>query len=207
MTISKHWSKLGKKRQNEILILVVFATIALYLLAWHWGNYQNLLHEDKMAHRAENRLQNVIRDMPEAPVLQGNITRDIESVKQKLLLLKTDFDQVNSMFMPVDSVQKYQGLRLEISDLANQNNIYLTDIKELRLEGTNVLIDLENNWKRPLIQYSMAPSYDELMGFLKGLDKLSYQVSPVSIDVHAVVSDPSEVVQQQKLSVKLVLAL
>lgn len=207
MKVSKQWNKLGKKRQNEILILSVFATIGIYLLVWHWGNYQKLLHEVKMANRSENRLKNVLSDMPEAPVLQGNITKDIKSVREKISALDSDFKQVYSMFMPIDSVQNYQGLRLEISDLANANNIFLTDIKELRAEGTNILIDLENDWKRPLIQYSMNPSYDELIGFLKGLDKLSYQVSPVSISINALLSDPNEVVQQQKLSVTLVLAL
>ena len=207
MKVSKQWNKLGKKRQNEILILSVFATIGIYLLVWNWGNYQKLLHEVKMANRSENRLKNVLSDMPEAPVLQGSITKDIKSVREKISALDSDFKQVYSMFMPIDSVQNYQGLRLEISDLANANNIFLTDIKELRAEGTNILIDLENDWKRPLIQYSMNPSYDELIGFLKGLDKLSYQVSPVSISINALISDPNEVVQQQKLSVTLVLAL
>lgn len=213
----KQWNRLGKKRQNEILIALFFGVLGLYLLGWHWQNYNKLAHAENMVNRAENRLQLKADAIPEMPKTAGSIDKELGDYTDKQKNLGTEYDQISSIFLPFSDVEKYQSLRLSISDLAENLNIRVNSVTEinqgevaLNTAGNPTGMFLSKRWGRPLINYQMNMRFIDLLNFLEGLETLEYQVSSVSLEIEAElaegdnVNDPS---LPQYLNINLVLAL
>ncbi len=213
----KYWNSLGKKKQNQWLITFTFMVVGIYLLAWHWQNYKALEHANNMVNRAENRLQLKVDAIPESPPTAGQLVKKISEQSSKKRELEFEYQQISSIFMPLDDIQSYQNLRLSISDLAESNGVRVESVNEVNKgalvmaeDGKQVKLVISEKWGRPLIEYQMSLSYIDLLNFMEGLEQLEYQVSVVRVEIEAELADEDVVVDvnaDQFLSVQMVMAL
>ncbi|MBF6057384.1 hypothetical protein [Thiomicrorhabdus heinhorstiae] len=212
------WNRLGRKKQNQILMLVTFGVVGMYLLLWHWGNYQALTHTESMVSRAENRLQLKTKEVPKMPESSLSLEKKYKEMEEVKAGLQVEYQQLSSVFMPLNDIQVYQNLQLGISDLAEVNRVRIqsvseigkASIKQAQAEREKVYFDTSNQWGRPLLKYQMNTRYGDLMAFLRELDSLTYQVSPVNIQIEAELADENaggDRSAQQYLNVMVVLAL
>lgn len=213
----KYWNSLGKKKQNQILIVFTFMVLGAYLLGWHWQNYTKLKHSENMVSRAENRLKLKVDSIPEPPLTAGQLDKEFVEQKEKKRELEFEFNQINSIFMPLDDIQAYQNLRLSISDLAEKNGVDIESVNEINRggslggsDGEQSKFTISEKWGRPLIEYRMNLRYIDFLNYIEGLEKLEYQVSVVKIEIEADLADEdavADVANEQFLSVQLVMAL
>ncbi|WP_319381307.1 hypothetical protein [Thiomicrorhabdus sp.] len=212
------WNRLGRKKQNQILMLVTFGVVGMYLLLWHWGNYQALTHTESMVSRAENRLQLKTKEVPKMPESSLSLEKKYKEMEEVKAGLQVEYRQLSSVFMPLNDIQVYQNLQLGISDLAEVNRVRIqsvseigkASIKQAQAEREKVYFDTSNQWGRPLLKYQMNTRYGDLMAFLRELDSLTYQVSPVNVQIEAELADENaggDRSAQQYLNVMVVLAL
>ncbi|GAB6071122.1 hypothetical protein JCM30760_22190 [Thiomicrorhabdus hydrogeniphila] len=209
----KQWNSLGRKKQNQILVLLTFGVVAIYLLGWHWQNYKALEFSENMVSRAENRLELKEKSIPKMPEAAGTYLKKIDEQTKKENELELEYNQISTLFMPLDNVQSYQALRLSISSLAEENHVRIESVNEVnkgaQTVAGNAKFLISKKWGRPLLKYHLHLRYFDLLNFIDELDSLDFQVSVVNIEVEAELVDEAtiDVSADQNLAVVLVLAL
>ncbi|MEJ2423798.1 MAG: hypothetical protein P8101_04955 [Candidatus Thiodiazotropha sp.] len=215
----KFWRLLGRKQQNQVLILVTALALGGYLVLWHLGNYRELAKTENLVSRERNRLENATGE-GKVPAPAAGLASQLESARRELADLRQRAGSRRGFFVPLDNSQEMQELRLSISSLAESRGVYIQSVEEVgqpRAEDVNAVLEpaslelnLDNPYKRPLLRYIATGNFFNLQRFLVDLDQLKYNVSPVRLSLGAILAEDIEaeaVVQAQYLDVEMVLSL
>lgn len=216
-----YWKKLSRKQQNQLLLLLVAALLGGY------GFYYSLLNKqigfiENMIGRAENRIQVKYGKLSEVKANPRALQSSLERLESSLQANQTRIQMLEARFAPPHSLAAMQEIRLEISRLAEQSGLVIK-----RMEGGGrarmgekrevapgkdfVELQLNNRYRRPLVNMVALAEFPGLLSFLDGLKTLRHTVSPVGVEVKARVPETlkSEVAVElrQQLEVRLLLAL
>jgi hypothetical protein len=176
------------------------------------GNYQKLSKDENMLSRAQNRLEVKQEAAPKLPQSVQNIEKQIEQEQELKKSLQSELQNSRLNLLGLDDIRGYQSLKLSISDLAVEHRVQIDSNKDLRGSGSKqstTTLDSENEWRRPLSQYSITAGFMDLRYFLRDLGKLPYAVAPVFLEIEAITEEDNQPADsgKQLLRVSLVLAL
>lgn len=215
----KFWQRLGRKQQNQVLVLATALTVGAYLGLWHLGNYRELNNTENLISRERNRIEARSADEQLPPPAAG-LAGELKSARERLDALQQQVVSRQGFFVPLSDTQAIQELRLSISALAESRGVRIQSIEEIGqpqaddantvLEPSHLEFNLDNPYGRPLLRYTATAGFYNLQRFLIDLGLLSYNVSPVRLGLSAVLAEDAEAeaqVQEQYLDVELVLSL
>lgn len=218
--VRQWWKGLARKEQNLVLILV--STLCLGVYGFYYaGLYKEIAHAENMTNRAKNRIKvkySKVQEPKENPVLLKNrldeLMRALQEKNERLA-------EIEASLIPLDSMTHIQQMRLAISRLAERSGMIIRRMEGVQSRRTSntdsapgenfMQAQTDNRYRRPLIRVSATVAYRGLLAFLDGLSELEYNVSPVNLNVVALLPeklDPHAALQQQQyLQLQIVLAL
>ncbi len=218
--LQQWWKPLPRKQQNQMLVLLMAVVLGGYGV-YFLGLNKEIKQAENMMNRTKNRMAakyKNIKELKQSPVL---IKKKLDALTVNLQQKSDKLAVLEALLMPNDSMKDVQKMRLSISQLAENSAMVISRMEGKISRSISDIADkpgesflrdqLNNRFHRPLIQVVSTVSFKGLMAFLEGLKKLEYNVSPVEINIHALVPeelDPDTALEQQQfLRVRLLLAL
>ncbi len=209
---------LSANNKNKILIVVCALAVAAYFGLHYPDLSKKVDHEENMINRRLNRMETRLQTPPEPTTSPAVLQQNLAALDASLLETKARLAQLSARFVPLDKMDRFQNLRLEISNLAEENRLSIqriTGLSENRNnnsssgQGVRVLEDAANNrFGRPLLSLTARGQFGGIMRFLDQLDGLSHNVSVVRLSIAAI--DPADIDQRQPgqpLSFDILMAL
>jgi len=214
------WKPLPRKQQNQMLVLFMAVVLGGYG-AYFISLNKDIKHAENMMNRSKNRMAAKYKNIKEPK-------QNPAVIKKKLDILAADLQQksdrlagLEESLMPLDSMTHVQQMRLSISQLAERSGMVIRKMEgriDRRMSDVEsepgeefLRAQLNNRYQRPLINLTSTVDFRGLLAFLDGLQGLDYNVSPVKINIHALVPDqldPDSALQQQQfLRLRILLAL
>jgi hypothetical protein len=218
--LTQWWKSLARKQQNQMLILIMAAVLGVYGL-YYIGLNKEIAHAEAMVDRAKNRIKRKYRKIQtpkENPVL---LKKKLDELSVSLSQQQDKLRRVEVLLMPLDAMEHVQKIRLSISRLADHSGMTIRKMEGKITRRTSNIRSVprkdflksqtNNRYRRPLLEVVATVDFRGLLVFLDGLEQLEFNVSPVNIQVNALVPDnlnPEQALEQQQfLQVKLLLAL
>lgn len=209
------WNSLPKKEQNLVLILFSAVIIGGYLGFVYLSLGKEVFETQKLVNRKKNRLEVKTKNIGKIDDKAMVYEEKIKKIEPQLKKLQDKYNNLRKRFVPLDSPEKIESLRLEISEYARFANVAIINMgtvggRKADLPETNADITrkniLNNTFKRMLIEINSYTTFKGLLGFLDGMDELSYYASIVQINIKAVVPE-MEPGQYEKASSKKLIAV
>ncbi|MDP2683012.1 MAG: hypothetical protein Q8P28_09475 [Deltaproteobacteria bacterium] len=134
--------------------------------------------------RAKLKETNLPKEPSEDDILQ--ITNELAGIEQEIEQWQTRIHSYEQRFVPHDSSELFQALKVEISGLARAHGVLI--VKDVSYHGTSQ--DASLAWflgkglpQRLFRQITIESSYPDLRRFIIGLKGLSYYVTIVRFEI------------------------
>ncbi|MEM7173106.1 MAG: hypothetical protein AAF530_23285 [Pseudomonadota bacterium] len=209
---------ISSSNKNKILILVCALAIASYFGLHYQQLSKDVQHEENMINRRLNRMETRLQAPPEPTISPAVLEQRLAALDESLQTTRTSLAQLSAQFVPLDAMDRFQTLRLEISNLAEDNRLAVERITGLseggQTNGTNevgnqVLEDAaKNRFGRPLVLLVARGRFGGIMRFLEQLETMSYNVSVVRLNIAAAELNEGEDQRRgQPLALDILMAL
>jgi hypothetical protein len=220
IALKQWWQGMSHKDQNLVLVLGAMLCLGLYGF-YYAGLYKDIAHAESMISRANNRIKvkyDKVQEPKENPVL---LKKQLDDLKLTLQEKNKKLAEIEASLIPLDSMEHIQKMRLSLSRLAERSGMVIRRMEGVQSRRTSntasvpgedfLRTQTDNRYRRPLIKLNATVSFRGLLAFLDGLGELEYNVSPVNLNITALVPeklDPHGALQQQQyLQLQIVLAL
>lgn len=198
----KKWKKLSRADQIRTQVLIVSGMVALYA-PLYMSSSGKLFETTKMLRRRQDRIEkrtdmkHIDNDLPSI----RSVNSRIERVDEEIRKLTTAFEELDSGFMPIDSSEAQQKLKLDISTLADKSGIRLSSLSTRTSGGENLVLDPDT--RRPVLDLRASARYGQLLAFLNGLKDLPFYVSVINLNLEIPKPKKGEKTSGDLLSVQL----
>lgn len=205
--------------KNRILLLFVATLVALYFGLRYPQLNAEIAHEANMVSRKLNRLEVRKQDAPKPVASKRSLEQELEGLEQEMAVLDDRLAGLRLGFARLDSTEELQRLWLDVSALAQESRL---DVEQMQGYGSGARSgapasgvgslehEANNRYQRPLVTLKAKGGFAQLMGFLRGLQRLSFNVSVVRLGINAgppVARQDGDKRPAQPLSIDLVLAM
>ena len=180
--------------KNRILILFCATLVALYFGLRYPQLSAELSHEANMVNRKLNRLEVRKQDVPTPKVSAGVLEKRLADLTDEKDRLEGRLVGLRRGFATLESTEELQLLWLEVSSLARDSRLDVQQMQGYGSSGRNgstvtsvdfLAQEANNRYQRPLVKLRASGSFSQLMSFLRGLQRLSYNVSVVRVGINA----------------------
>ena len=185
--IINRWSKLSARERFRFQALFICFIIVIYGAVFYPLSRQKLTKAEGLLSRQLDRTKKRTVDAPTDVLSPQTVAKKIERVDEELNSIRTQFDELDSGFAPIDSTESRQLLMLEISSLAERTGVELLSASS---KGFSPGKDpgqpkVDPVIGRPLLEITANADYHRLMSFLSGLRELSFYVSVMKIKINS----------------------
>lgn len=182
------WQKLSPSERLRAQAIVASLLLGIYA-PFFFVSKGKLAESEKKIHRRADRIKKRAAtpdSLAGGPAPQA-IVKQIQEVDAKLTGIRASFDELDTGFAPVESIEMRQQLMLEISTLAERTGVEILSVarkgfspeKELGLPVVDPLLG------RPLLEVTANADFRRLLEFLHGLRDLSFYVAVMNLKVHS----------------------
>lgn len=185
------FASLSSAKKNQVLILICATLLAGYFGVWYPIKSQDVEHSENMVSRKQNRIQTRTSgvEMPKASARK--LENQLKALETQLTGVDGKLSDMSRKFVPLDTLEDLQTMRLEISQLAKISGVNVIEMgggkRDASISIENVMRrETANRFGRPLVALKAKATYAQLLRFTYGLNDLAYSVSIVNVDIVAI---------------------
>ncbi len=210
------WHKRTRTQQNQYLICFFVACFAIsFLLVAVCKKQTNRMQQEIAAIQAQDVNVRLSAEIP-AGVTVAELSTSLNVLRTATENVKKREVAIRQKMAPRGDLDAHQKLKVAISQLASNSDMLLDKMTDVGLSASEAeTLASEQRWnklaqnsiKRPLLHFEARASYQGLMQFLEGLNKLPYLVAPLHFDIQVKLQNDDDGMLRQWLSVTMVLSL
>lgn len=173
--IANKFQSLAAKERKQIIFLLASSLLAGYFF-WAASVWQGLFDARKFADRRANRIELKVGDV-NPPELKSEVSeKRLKSLQAQLTAKEQQLETFVSKLLPVDNRLALENHKLDITRLAESQGLEIGNFtsgfsKAASKSSGNSLQALKN---RPRFKLEAQGGYFQLIGFLDGLNQLTY---------------------------------
>lgn len=177
-SLQQKYKRLPAKEKTQLIILVICVVVSVYgfFAAMLW---QDMFEAEKLANRKANRIETRIGDIKE-PKLDSKISeKNLTKLKLELENSNAKIDKITQRFIPINDADRLQQLKLDISELADDMNLKISNFEVLGVELKDHEEELtefndtrSQYYKRPYFAIEAKSKFYALLNFIQALNQL-----------------------------------
>lgn len=177
-SLQQKYKRLPAKEKNQIIILVACVVISAYgfFAALLW---QDMFEAEKLANRKANRIETRIGDIAE-PKFDSKISdKNLAILQAELENANTNIKEITHKFIPINDADRLQQLKLDISELAEDMKLKISNFEVLGVElkaHEEELTEFSDTrsqyYQRPYFAIEAQSRFYALLNFIQALNQL-----------------------------------
>lgn len=178
-----------KINRREMLLLCIAVSVMAgvgYIRVRYWPAAQALaaIHKETEDLRTKLKVSQLPKEPPEKEINQ--MEQELAGIAQQFETWQARIGSLEHRFVPVDSSESLQALKVEISSLARRQGVLI--VKDVSYQAAPQDKSLawfldKGLYQRPLRQITVESPYPYLLKFIQGLQNLPYQVTIVRLEI------------------------
>lgn len=168
------------RERKQIIIIVLLGFLGAYgLLAAHM--WQTLFEATKMADRRANRIETRIGHYTPPEIDSSLSVKDLDAAKAQLKQIEATLIDYSKQLLPLDTPESRENLKLEVTRLATQHHITITNMTSSNTAIRPLPSELSGEKlrkifsQRPLFNLKGRGHFYNVIHFMESLKKLPYQ--------------------------------